>query len=107
MDIKPANILISKTLVAKITDFGEAIHKNGTGQPQSVGKTLPYCAPEMLKSSEQQNFTYAYDIYSFGFLLFELLFERYPIVYFTIIFRILEDKIQRLWKRSISNRVIQ
>lgn len=28
MDIKSANILISKTLMAKITDFGEAIIKN-------------------------------------------------------------------------------
>ncbi|CAD8121314.1 unnamed protein product [Paramecium sonneborni] len=27
MDIKPANILIAKTLMAKITDFGEALDK--------------------------------------------------------------------------------
>lgn len=28
MDIKPSNILISRSLLAKITDFGEAVNKN-------------------------------------------------------------------------------
>jgi serine/threonine protein kinase len=46
MDIKPANILVSKTLMAKITDFGEAINIYDKGNVKS-GKTFPYAAPEM------------------------------------------------------------
>jgi serine/threonine protein kinase len=46
MDIKPANILVSKTLMAKITDFGEAINFYDKGNVKS-GKTYPYAAPEM------------------------------------------------------------
>ncbi|CAD8183677.1 unnamed protein product [Paramecium pentaurelia] len=96
MDIKPANILISKSLIAKITDFGEAIHNNGKEQFQSVGKTLPYCAPEMQRNpSDKSEFTSAYDIFSFGFLLFELLFDRQPIDFRRQNIRMLEEKYLR------------
>ncbi|CAD8210133.1 unnamed protein product [Paramecium pentaurelia] len=78
-DIKPANILISKTLIAKITDFGEAINTRNIIDGQRPGKTIPYCAPEYYQNLEANQLTYAYDIYSFGVLLFELLFDRYPI----------------------------
>ncbi|CAK94444.1 unnamed protein product (macronuclear) [Paramecium tetraurelia] len=95
MDIKPANILISKALVAKISDFGEAISTKGNQQNQKVGRSMPYCAPEMLNPNWKENFTPAYDIFSFGVLLFELLFERHPIDFRYQNIKILEDKYQR------------
>ncbi|CAD8112838.1 unnamed protein product [Paramecium primaurelia] len=88
-DIKPANIMISKTLIAKITDFGEAINTRNIIDGQRPGKTIPYCPPEYYQNLEANQLTYAYDIYSFGVLLFELLFDRYPID-----FRIQKDKLQ-------------
>ena len=47
MDIKPANILIAKTLMAKITDFGEAINTARINDKEKPGKTLPFSGPEM------------------------------------------------------------
>lgn len=52
MDIKSANILISKTLMAKITDFGEAINKSKYSDKEKPGKTLPFCAPEIQQKLE-------------------------------------------------------
>ncbi|CAD8121990.1 unnamed protein product [Paramecium sonneborni] len=96
MDIKPANILIAKTLMAKITDFGEALNTNKNIEKEKPGKTLPFSAPEMQQKVETSKFTYAYDIYSFGVLFFELLFDRYPIDFRKQNFKPLEDKLQKL-----------
>ncbi|CAD8198958.1 unnamed protein product [Paramecium octaurelia] len=95
MDIKPANILISKTFLAKISDFGEAILMKGNKRNQRSGRSMPYCAPEMLNPNYKENFTQAYDIFSFGVLLFELLFERQPIDFRHQNIKLLEEKYQR------------
>ncbi|CAK81156.1 unnamed protein product (macronuclear) [Paramecium tetraurelia] len=103
MDIKPANILISKTMMAKITDFGEAINTNNISDSNKPGKTIPFCAPEIQQRLENNQYTYAYDIYSLGVLIFELLFDRFPIVRLITIFqdfrkqnyKCLEDKLQK------------
>ncbi|CAD8190673.1 unnamed protein product [Paramecium octaurelia] len=96
MDIKSANILISKTLMAKITDFGEAINKSKYSDKEKPGKTMPFCAPEIQQKLEPNQYTYAYDIYSFGVLLFELLFDRFPIDFRRQNLKPLEEKLHKL-----------
>lgn len=41
---------------------------------------MPYCAPEIMRPFNINNITPAYDIFSFGVILFELIFERNPFV---------------------------
>ncbi|CAD8121989.1 unnamed protein product [Paramecium sonneborni] len=86
-DLKPGNILISKHYNAKMTDFGEAMYKK---KDQILiqggdGRTLPFAAPESLPEDQnnlktnQSKIDHKSDIFSFGILMYEFLFEQYPI----------------------------
>jgi serine/threonine protein kinase len=90
-DIKPQNILISKTGILKITDFGIIrslddkkkdkdtgdINKNGTAE-DTVGfrGTPKYASPEQLKSAHDVDFRS--DIFSFGVCLWLMFCHKRP-----------------------------
>jgi serine/threonine protein kinase len=46
LDLKPGNILVSKSYIAKITDFGESYNEKVCYSNFKPGKTYPYVAPE-------------------------------------------------------------
>ncbi len=72
-DLKPANVLIDEDGFVRITDFGIAVPREGSGQQQVIG-TPGYMAPEQLGTaiplSERT------DIYALGLILYELLVGR-------------------------------
>jgi serine/threonine protein kinase len=72
-DVKPANILITRDRVLKVTDFGLV---KALGETERGMGTLPYMSPEQfIKGAEVDIRT---DIYSFGCVLFEMLSRRQP-----------------------------
>jgi len=85
-DIKPDNIMLSKTGVVKILDFGlaklaehvlpdfEASGASGTISGTLSG-TLPYMSPELLRGELASS---ASDVFSFGSVLYELFTGRHP-----------------------------
>jgi len=76
-DIKPANILLHEG-TAKITDFGFARVIEGdmekSGQFSKVGTPL-YMSPQIL---DDQKFSAKCDIWSFGMMLYEMLYGKTP-----------------------------
>jgi tetratricopeptide (TPR) repeat protein len=91
-DIKPKNILITKTNVTKIADFGLAkifdeselsLKKEGEEEKRELRRIRPegYCTPPYT-SPEQwidvKNVTTRSDIYSFGVMFYEMLTRRKP-----------------------------
>ena len=76
-DVKPHNILITKSGIVKVADFGiaQAISKKTlTFNGQIVG-TVHYIAPEQAKG---EPVTPATDIYSLGCVLYEMLTGKVP-----------------------------
>eukprot|EP01080_Neovahlkampfia_damariscottae_P002352 gene2352-2820_t len=72
-DIKLENIMIEdKTGRLKLIDFGHAIQKRNA---KSFCGTIAYMAPEIFLGRE---YTKAVDFYSFGIIIFELLFGYLP-----------------------------
>ena len=77
-DLKPGNIMIGKSGLVKIMDFGLALVNDKHTQTrtgQFMG-SLPYASPEQIKPNGQtDNRT---DIYSLGVILYELLTGQLP-----------------------------
>ena len=74
-DIKPSNILLTKNVGAKLSDFGLARRASEKGK-LATGGTPNYLAPEILLgvSPSQQS-----DMYALGVTLFELTFGKLPL----------------------------
>jgi len=72
-DIKPSNIMLKRTGIAKIIDIGSAFELRDP--PPARNCTLAYAAPEVLENRET---TPRSDLCSLGYVLIELLAGRQP-----------------------------
>lgn len=75
MDLTPKNILITSGLMPKIIDFGEAYCFFICKKDYSPGFTNPYGPPEVFT---HKAFSTKQDVFSFGMILFRLMFNRLP-----------------------------
>ena len=78
-DLKPLNILLSKNLHVKISDFGLAKDEDiSVSQSKGVG-TLRFMAPELFEESDDGIiYTNRVDVYSFGIKLLYIVNDSYP-----------------------------
>jgi hypothetical protein len=74
-DIKPANILLSKTGEVKVSDFGIARAFGGQSRRNSVTGTLAYMAPELWERKED---SIRSDLYALGVVMHEMLTGTAP-----------------------------
>lgn len=79
-DVKPENIIVTASGVAKVTDFGVAETVTRTLSPEEARAllgTIAYLAPEVMQGSTPDARA---DVYSLGLTLYELLAGRLPFV---------------------------
>jgi Nif-specific regulatory protein len=74
LDLKPSNILVSDTGVAKIMDFGLAIESHQV-LDRKIRGTLQYMAPEVLKQDRVDSRA---DLYALGMTLYETVTGALP-----------------------------
>ena len=76
-DLKLSNVLLSKKMEVRLCDFGLAIENGGDGQ-QTICGTPNYIAPEVLIRKNNNLYSFEIDIWSFGVILYTLLFHKTP-----------------------------
>ena len=74
-DLKPANILMDQDGMVRITDFGIAVIRGGSGGRTLIG-TPGYMAPEQFEPGRQ--LSERTDLYALGVVLYELLVGDLP-----------------------------
>jgi serine/threonine protein kinase len=87
-DIKPSNIMLKRTGIAKIIDIGSAFEL--ADPPAARTCTLAYAAPEVLDNRET---TPRSDLCSVGYVLLELLSGRQPFAGITDSGKLMEAKL--------------
>lgn len=83
LDLKPMNLLVDDNLTVKVCDFGlsKTFEENERNLKGATG-TILYMAPEVINGKE---YDFKADVFSFGVLLYELLYMReHPETNFTI-----------------------
>ena len=94
-DVKPANILLSPTLSAKVTDFGIGKLLTGDTELTSTGQMVgspAYMSPEQIKGEKLDART---DIFSLGIVLYQALTLRKPFpadTLTTLVYQILHEE---------------
>jgi len=73
-DLRPANVLVSRTGVLKVGDFGVAALLEKTPYAKTIIGTPPYMSPEHFRGKA----VYASDVYSVGIILYEMLTGKLP-----------------------------
>ena len=78
-DLKPLNILLSKNLHVRISDFGLAKEEEvSVSQSKGVG-TMRFMAPEIFEENDDGiTYTNKVDVYSFGIMLIFIIADVYP-----------------------------
>ncbi|CAG8544630.1 9907_t:CDS:2 [Diversispora eburnea] len=78
-DIRCANIMMTKQLVPKLSNFKYARHTNqATTDIKEITDILRWMAPEKMLDPKKVRYTFKCEIFSFGMLLWELLFQKIP-----------------------------
>lgn len=75
LDLKPANILVTRDGRVKVADFGIAALTDATGRARGASGTLGYMPPEQLRGEHVDERT---DVWALGALLYELLTRANP-----------------------------
>ena len=95
-DIKPRNIMISRTSKVKVTDFGLAKLRRDDGAStvtQGMAGTIRYMSPEQVHGSKVDHRS---DLYSLGMTLYEMLAGQLPFGFdegtFAMLKRIVEEE---------------
>jgi len=68
-DVKPSNVLLTKTLAAKVSDFGTAKAYGGAGSDQTLVGTPIFMAPEVHVGMP---YDHSADVFSFGMSLWAM-----------------------------------
>lgn len=79
-DLKPRNILLTKTEEVKISDWG--LGKIATGSSKGIGYTPGYAAPEQIQKKSLDKRT---DAYQLGVILYEMLTANNPFDYGSLV----------------------
>jgi serine/threonine protein kinase len=74
-DIKPENIVMFRSGLIKLIDFGWACEYDDNDRPTESAGTRIYNSPEMVRGEE---YGFSYDVWQVGVLIYELLTQSLP-----------------------------
>lgn len=117
LDLKPANVIVARSGVCKVADFGCSLNvdsvrdRDASARRVEIGGTYTHRAPELLRG---ERVTPGADVYSFGVTLWQLLTreppyagERQHILYAVVAFNLRPDLNKQVFSPSGPGRAFK